>query len=32
LRYGKVLTMQAILKHKHTNKTKIKLHEKLWLT
>jgi DNA primase len=32
LKYGKVLTMQAILKHRHKTKTKIKLHEKLWLS
>lgn len=31
LKYGKALTMQAILKHTHDSKTKIKLHEKLWL-
>ena len=31
LKYGKTLTMQAILKHTHDSKTKIKLHEKLWL-
>ena len=30
-RYGKILTMQAILKHTHDSKTKIKLNEKLWL-
>ena len=31
LKYGKALTMRAILKHTHDSKTKIKLHEKLWL-
>ena len=31
LKYGKILTMQAILEHTHDSKTKIKLHEKLWL-
>jgi DNA primase len=31
LKYGKILTMQAILKHTHDSRTKIKLNEKLWL-
>ena len=31
LKYGKILTMQAILKHTHNSRTKIKLNEKLWL-
>ena len=31
LKYGKILTMQAILKHTHDSKTKIKLQEKLWI-
>jgi hypothetical protein len=31
LKYGKVLTMQAILKHTHDTKTKIKVNEKLWI-
>jgi hypothetical protein len=29
--YGRILTMQAILKHTHDSNTKIKLNEKLWL-
>ena len=31
LKYGKILTMQAILKHTHDTKTKIKVNEKLWI-
>jgi len=31
LTYGKMLTVQAILKYTHDSKTKIKLSEKLWL-
>lgn len=31
LKYGRALTMQAILKHTHDSRTKIKLNEKLWL-
>ncbi len=31
LKYGKVLTMQAILNHTHDTKTKIKVKEKLWI-
>ena len=31
LKYGKVLTMQAILKHTHDTSTKIKINEKLWI-
>ena len=31
IKYGKILTMQAILKHTHDSRTKIKLNEKLWL-
>ncbi len=31
LTYGKMLTIQAILKYTHDSKTKIKLNEKLWL-
>ena len=30
LTYGKMLTIQAVLKHTHDSKTKIKLNEKLW--
>jgi len=30
-RYGKILTIQAILKYTYDSKTKIKLNEKLWL-
>lgn len=32
LKYGKILTMQAILKHTYDTKTKIKLNEKLWIS
>ena len=31
LKYGKILTMQTILKHTHDTKTKIKVNEKLWI-
>ena len=31
LKYGKILTMQAILKHTHDTNTKIKVNEKLWI-
>ena len=31
LKYGRALTMQAILKHTHDSRTKIKLNEKLWI-
>ncbi len=31
LKYGKVLTMQAILNHTNDTKTKIKVKEKLWI-
>ena len=31
IRYGKILTFQAILKYKHDTNTKIKLNEKLWI-
>ncbi len=31
IKYGKILTVQAILKYTHDSKTKIKLNEKLWL-
>ena len=29
--YGKILTMQTIIKYTYDTKTKIKLNEKLWL-
>lgn len=32
LKYGKILTMQAILKHTHDTSTKIKINEKLWIS
>ena len=31
IKYGKILTMQAILKHTYDSKAKIKVNEKLWL-
>ena len=31
IKYGKILTVQAILKYTYDSKTKIKLNEKLWL-
>ena len=31
IKYGKILTIQAILKYTHDSKAKIKVNEKLWL-